>query len=77
VALEGGASRVTDDARLQRRAGVFADGGWALTVADGGFTHECSAPSAGPPPRYVYEFMADDVYAVATKLPGGATRWIF
>jgi hypothetical protein len=35
---------------------VFAEGGWAPTVADGGFTHEYSAPSAGPPPLYVYEF---------------------
>jgi len=46
-------------------------------VADGGFTHEYSAPSAGPPPWYVYEFVPDDAYAVATKAPGGATRWTF
>ena len=62
---------------LQRLAGVFAEGGWAPTVADGGFTHEFSAPSAGPPPWYVYEFTPDDAYAVATKEPGGATRWTF
>jgi hypothetical protein len=46
-------------------------------VADGGFTHEYSAPSAGPPPWYVYEFMPEDAYAVATQEPGGATRWTF
>jgi hypothetical protein len=62
---------------LQRLAGVFAAGGWAPTVADGGFTHDYSAPSAGPPPWYVYEFTPDDAYAVATKEPGGATRWTF
>jgi hypothetical protein len=77
VALEGRAVRVTDDALLQRIARVFADGGWAPTVADGGFTHEYSAPSAGPPPWYVYEFTPEDAYAVATKEPGGATRWTF
>src|SRR5438270_11589658 len=77
VALEGRASRVTDDVLLQRLAEVFAEGGWAPTVADGGSTHEYSAPSAGPPPWYVYEFMPEDAYAVATKEPGGATRWTF
>ena len=49
----------------------------STTDADGGFTHEYSAPSAGPPPWYVYEFMPEDAYAVATKEPGGATRWTF
>lgn len=77
VAIEGRASRVTDDARLQRLAEVFATGGWAPTVADGGFTHQFSAPSAGPPPWYVYELTPEHAYAVATKEPGGATRWAF
>ena len=48
VALEGRAARVTGDALLQRLAEVFAEGGWAPTVADGGFTHQYSAPSAWP-----------------------------
>jgi hypothetical protein len=56
---------------------VFAEGGWAPTVAHGGLTHEYSAPSAGPPPWFVYEFMSEDAYAVATKETGGATRWTF
>ena len=77
VALEGRAVRVTDDGLLRRIAPVFADGGWAPTVADGGFTHEFSAPSAGPPPWYVYQFTPEEAYAVATKKPGGATRWTF
>jgi hypothetical protein len=77
VALEGRAVRVTDEAHLQRLAQVFAAGGWAPTVAGGGFTHQFSAPSAGPPPWYVYEFTPDDAYAVMTKEPGGATRWTF
>ena len=40
-------------------------------------THEFSAPGAGPPPWYVYEFTPEDAYAVATEEPGGATRWTF
>lgn len=55
----------------------FAEGGWAPTVADGGFTHEYSAPSAGPPPWYLYEMTLENVYAIATNEPGGATRWSF
>jgi Pyridoxamine 5'-phosphate oxidase len=74
VALEGRAARVTDGARLQRLAQVFAEGGWAPTAAS---PHDYSAPSAGPPPWYVYEFTPEDAYAVATKEPGGATRWTF
>jgi hypothetical protein len=77
VALEGQASRVTDDARLSRLAQVFAEGGWAPAVVDGGFTHEYSAPSAGPPPWYLYEFTPEDAYALMTEAPGGATRWTF
>jgi len=77
VALEGRAARVTDDAQLQRLARVFAGGGWAPYVADGGFTHEFSAPSAGPPPWYVYEFTLEEADAVMTEVPGGATRWTF
>ena len=67
----------TNLTQAQRLAKVFAEGGWAPTVADGGFTHEFRAPSAGPPPWYVYEFTPEDAYAVATKEPGGATRWTF
>jgi Pyridoxamine 5'-phosphate oxidase len=77
VAFEGRATRVTDDARLVELADVFALGGWAPTVAEGGFMHAYSAPSAGPPPWFVYEFTPEEAYAVATKEPGGATRWTF
>ncbi len=77
VALEGRARRVADDVLLGRIARVFAYGGWAPTVADGAFTHEYSAPSAGPPPWYVYEFTLESAYAVMSEEPGGATRWTF
>ena len=36
-----------------------------------------SAPSAGPPPWYVYRFKFDKVIGVATAEPYGATRWRF
>ncbi len=75
VALEGRAVRITDDTRLKQIAGLFTE--WGPTVADGAFTNEYSAPSAGPPPWFVYEFTIEDAYAVATQAPGGATRWTF
>jgi hypothetical protein len=77
VALEGQAERVTDEGQLVRLAEVFAEGKGAATVAEGGFTHPVCAPSAGPPPWHVYRFTPDDVYAVMTGEPGGATHWTF
>lgn len=77
ITVEGEATRVTDDAKLQRLAEVFGSGGWKPTVEDGAFTHEYSAPSAGPPPWYVYEVKPKTVYGFATAEPHGATRWRF
>jgi nitroimidazol reductase NimA-like FMN-containing flavoprotein (pyridoxamine 5'-phosphate oxidase superfamily) len=77
VALEGRAERVTDEGHLAGLAQVFAEGGWAEPVAEGGFAHRCNATSAGPPPWHVYQFTPDDVYAVMTDEPGGATHWAF
>jgi general stress protein 26 len=50
LVVEGVAERVTDDKTLQRLAERYADQGGPATVKDGAFTHEYSAPSAGPPP---------------------------
>ena len=75
ITLEGKATKVTDEAKLGRLAGVFASGGWAPEVRDGAFYHEYSAPRAGPPPWYVYEFTPETVFGLATAEPYGATRW--
>ena len=77
LVIEGTAARVTDDATLQHMAKRYADQGWPATVKDGAFTHEYSAPSAGPPPWYVYEITPTTVYGVLGAEPGGATRWRF
>jgi hypothetical protein len=75
--VEGRANRVTDEATLARVAEAYRKGGWEATVKDGAFTAEFSAPSAGPPPWYVYELRATKVFGVATEEPHGATRWRF
>ncbi|HLM29905.1 MAG TPA: hypothetical protein VK360_08285 [Acidimicrobiales bacterium] len=53
VALEGRAARVSDDALLQRLAAVFAEGGWAPTVAHlltSRAGRVASTPNASPSP---------------------------
>ena len=75
--IEGKAERVTDDATLQDVAKVYAEGGWPATVKDGAFTHEYSAPSAGPPPWDVYVVEPVTVFGVLGEEPGGAMRWRF
>jgi hypothetical protein len=77
ITLEGEARKIEDEDKLKHLADVFASGGWAPEVRDGAFYHEYSAPSAGPPPWFVYEFAPKTVFAVATAEPYGATRWRF
>jgi hypothetical protein len=75
LVVEGEAVKVTDEATLQRLAGMFDD--WQPTVRDGAFYHEYSAPSAGPPPWDLYKFTPTTVFGLATAEPHGATRWRF
>ena len=77
LVIEGTAVRVTDDATLQRLAEHFAEGGWPASVEDGALTAEFSAPSAGPPPWYLYEVTPAVAFGVATAEPHGAMRWQF
>ena len=77
LVFEGTAERVTDDETLRRLAKRYAEGGWPATVEDGAFTHEYSAPSAGPPPWNLYVLTPATVYGVMSDEPGGAMRWRF
>jgi general stress protein 26 len=77
LVVEGMAERVTDNSTLERLAKRYADQGWPATVKDGAFTHEFSAPSAGPPPWNLYAVTPSTVFGVLTVKPGGATRWRF
>jgi hypothetical protein len=77
LVVEGAAKKVTDEATLQRLAGLYGSQGWPVTVKDGAFTGPYSAPSAGPPPWNLYEFTPTTAFGVATAEPHGATRWDF
>ena len=77
IVVEGEATKVTDEATLQRIADAFAAQGWQATVRDGALNAEFSAPAAGPPPWHVYELTPETVFALGTAEPYGATRWRF
>ena len=49
----------------------------AVWVDGDAFTAPFSAPSAGPPPWYLYRLTLHTAVGVATAEPHGATRWDF
>jgi hypothetical protein len=75
--LEGEVTRITDQPTLDKLAAIYREGGWPAEVKDDAFTAPFSAPSAGPPPWYLYRFTWHTAVAVATAEPHGATRWRF
>ncbi|HEY3978351.1 MAG TPA: pyridoxamine 5'-phosphate oxidase family protein [Streptosporangiaceae bacterium] len=81
LVLEGTASRVTDEAVLQRIARAYrAKYDWPVTVQDGLYDAPYGAPTAGPPPYRLYEIRPSTVFAFVNdaKLAGaGSTRWSF
>ena len=77
LVFEGVAERVTDDETLRRIAKRYGDSGWPAQVKDAAFTYDYSAPSAGPPPWYVYAITPTQAFGVASAEPHGATRWRF
>jgi hypothetical protein len=77
LVVEGNAARVTDRATAQHIADVYRAHGWPATLNedDASLTAPYSAPSAGPPPWYIYRVTPETVYAFGTAEPYGATRW--
>jgi len=79
LVVEGEAEKVTDPATVADMAERWAAEGWPARVDETGraLTAEFSAPSAGPPPWFVYRLVPQRATALATIEPGGATRWTF
>jgi hypothetical protein len=77
VVLVGEATRVTDAASLNALAATYRSGGWPVEVQDDAFTAPYSAPSAGPPPWFLYRLTLQTAFGVAREDPQGATRWTF
>ena len=77
LVLEGEATRVTDQPTLEAVARQYRETGWPAQVQGDAFMAPYSAPSAGPPPWYLYRFTFHTAFGVATAEPHGATRWRF
>ncbi len=77
LVVEGEAARVTDGATLERAAASYDQDGWPARVEGDALTAPFSAPSAGPPPWYLYRIGIHTAVGVATVEPYGATRWCF
>jgi Pyridoxamine 5'-phosphate oxidase len=75
LVIEGVAERVTDAAELASVGDVFVQEGWPAEVEGDALTAEYSAPSAGPPPWYVYRVKPSTVFVLGTSEPYGATRF--
>jgi hypothetical protein len=79
LVVEGDAHLVTEPTIVAEMAARWAAEGWPCRVDDSGvaLTADFSAPSAGPPPWFVYRLTLRTATALATVEPGGATRWRF
>lgn len=77
LVVEGTATKVTDNATLEHVAERYAAQGWPARAENGAITAPYSAPSAGPPPWYLYVVTPVAAFGVATAEPNGATRWRF
>ncbi len=77
--MEGEAHKITDPATVAAMAARWAAEGWPCRVDDTGeaLTADFSAPSAGPPPWFVYRVTPTAATALTVIEPGGATRWTF
>jgi hypothetical protein len=75
LVVEGRAEPVRDAEQLQRVVEWYNAGGWPARVEGDALTAEFSAPSAGPPPWYVYRLVPSRVYAVGAAEPYGAARF--
>lgn len=75
----GYGQQVTDTPTVSAMAARWAAAGWPARVDDSGaaLTAEFSAPSAGPPPWFVYRLTPHATTALLTVEPVGATRWTF
>ena len=79
LVVEGTAHEVNDPSTVSAMAARWAAEGWPARVDETGvaLTAEFSAPSAGPPPWFVYRLSPRAATALGTTAPGGATRWRF
>jgi nitroimidazol reductase NimA-like FMN-containing flavoprotein (pyridoxamine 5'-phosphate oxidase superfamily) len=75
IVIEGTAVRVDDPGTLRRAADTYlAKYGWDAQPRDGAF-HGDGAPTAGPPPLYLYEVRPSTIFSFGTDDAHNAMRW--
>ena len=80
IVVEGKVAQVRDDARLRVVADTFVTKyGWGLTltVRDGAILDIGGAPTAGPPPYYIYEVVPSVAFGFPNEAALNPTRWVF
>jgi nitroimidazol reductase NimA-like FMN-containing flavoprotein (pyridoxamine 5'-phosphate oxidase superfamily) len=80
LVVEGEATRVRDEASLQRVADAYrAKYGWPVTVREGAFDAPYGAPTSGPPPYEVYRVKPAVIFGFGTDDESAprSTRWEF
>lgn len=77
LVVEGEATKVSDESRLQQIADAYAVQGWHPRVHNGVFYADDAAPGAGPPPYDVYEVVPVTVFGLGTDESYGVTCWRF
>ncbi|MGH8985912.1 MAG: pyridoxamine 5'-phosphate oxidase family protein [Acidimicrobiia bacterium] len=78
LVVEGEATKVRDETKLERVAGVYRSKyEWPATVRDGAFDAPYGAPTAGPPPYEVYEITPTVAFGFGTDEKFIPTRWRF
>jgi Pyridoxamine 5'-phosphate oxidase len=80
IAVEGMASRVTNDDMLERVAEAYRSKySWPVTVVNGAFDAPYGAPTAGPPPYQLYAITPATVFGFVIDDAVGPrhTRWRF
>lgn len=78
LVVEGEATKVRDEAKLQRVTDAYASKyEWHVTVRGGAFHDTEGAPTAGPPPYDVYEVTFTTAFGFGTDESLTSTRWRF
>ena len=77
--VRGEAHRVVDPTVVAELAALWREGGWPAEVDESGIalTAPFSAPSAGPPPWFVYRVTIEHATELTVSEPSGATSWSF
>jgi hypothetical protein len=77
LVVEGEATKVSDETRLQQIADAYAVQGWHLTVRNSVFYADDGTPGVGLPPYDVYEVVPMTVFGLGTDEPYGSACWRF